>query len=183
MATQVNGETHTSSATISHFKRYHFVNDALSYYQSNPYGKKSIELGDSAYQTFAKPFLPFLAKPYQYVSPYVKKADHLGAGALSKIDEKLPILTESTESIQAKGKQVAFYPVVKTRETTDHLFSVYNSEAKKVGGQGVVTTGKALISTGIVLTTEALNWISEVLRSGKEKAKETGSEARSEITQ
>jgi hypothetical protein len=137
---------------------------------------KLLELSDSAYQTFAKPVVHYLAGPYQYVSPYVKKADDFGAGALTKIDEKLPILKESTESIQAKGKQVAFYPVVKTRETTDHLFSVYNSEVKKVGGQGVVTTGKALISTGIVLTTETLNWIHEVLRSGKEKAKEAGNE-------
>lgn len=111
------------------------------------------------------------------MSPYVKKADSFGAGALNKIDEQLPILKESTESIQSKGKQIAFYPVVKTKETTDHLFSVYNSEVKKVGGQGVVTTGKALISTGIVLTTEGLNWVSAVLRSGKEKAKDASNEA------
>lgn len=121
--------------------------------------------------------MPYLAKPYQYVSPYVQKADNFGAGALTKIDEKFPIVKESTESIQAKGKQVVLYPVVKTRETTDHLFSVYNSEVKKVGGQGVVTTGKALISTGLVLTTEALNWIGDILRSGKEKAKEAKEEA------
>lgn len=111
------------------------------------------------------------------MSPYVKKADSFGAGALTKIDERLPILKESTASIQSKGKQVVFYPVVKTKETTDHLFSVYSSEVKKVGGQGVVTTGKALISTGLVLTTEALNWVSDVLRSAKAKAKETGNEA------
>ncbi|KAH6656568.1 hypothetical protein BKA67DRAFT_552338 [Truncatella angustata] len=177
MAAQVNGEPHPSSATLSHITGYPVVNDALLYYKSNPYGKKSIEIGDSAYQIFGKPIVPYLAKPYEYVSPYVKRADHLGAGALDRIDKKIPILKESTENIQAKSKQVVFYPVVKTRETTDHLFSVYNSEFKKVGGQGIVTTGKALISTGLVLTTEALNWFGDILRASKEKAKEAGNEA------
>ncbi|KAK8087114.1 perilipin-like protein- Mpl1 [Apiospora phragmitis] len=122
MAAQINGEVHPSSATL----------------------QKSIELGDSAYQTFAKPLLSIFARPYQYVSPYVKKADHLGAGALNKIDERLPALKKPTNELYLGGKQVVFYPVVKGKETTDHVFSIYSSECKKVGGEGVVTTARLL---------------------------------------
>ncbi|ETS79345.1 hypothetical protein PFICI_09198 [Pestalotiopsis fici W106-1] len=177
MSPQVNGDSHASSATISHIRGYPVVNDVVSYYQKNPYGKKSLELGDSAYQIFARPLVLYLERPYElYLSAYVQKADRFGAGALVKIDEKIPIIKESTESIQAKSKQAAFYPIVKTKETADHLFGVYNSEVKKVGGHGVVTTGKALLSTGIVLTTEALEWVNEVLRSGKEKAEKVSND-------
>ncbi|KAI1852636.1 hypothetical protein JX265_003123 [Neoarthrinium moseri] len=172
MASQVNGEVQPSSATLQHITGYPVVKDTLSAYKNNPYGKKSIELGDSAYQTFAKPVIPYLAKPYGYVSPYVKKADHFGAGALTKLDEKIPVLSTSTEEL----KQIAFFPVVKTKEGTDHVFSVYNSEFKKVGGDGVVTYGKAIISTGLVITSEALTWIGDFLRSSKEKAKEAGND-------
>ncbi|KAI0136877.1 hypothetical protein BJ170DRAFT_677746 [Xylariales sp. AK1849] len=177
MAARVNGETHPSSATLQHIRGYPVVSDALSTFKSNPYGQKSIELGDSAYQTFAAPVIPFLSKPYGYVYPYVKKADHFGAGALSKVDEKLPILKTPTKELYANTKQIVFLPVVKGKQTTDHLFSVYNSEFKKVGGDGVVTYGKAFISTGLVVTTETLNWIGSFLRSSKNKAKEAGNEA------
>jgi hypothetical protein len=169
----------TNINSLQHIRGYPVVNDVVSYYQKNPYGKKSLELGDTAYQVFARPLVLYLEKPYElYLSAYVQKADRFGAGALNKIDEKIPIIKESTESIQAKSKQVAFYPVVKTKETTDHLFDVYNSEAKRVGGHGVVATGKALLSTGIVLTTEALDFINDYLRAGKEKAEKASNEVK-----
>lgn len=151
------------------------MSDALNVYKNNPYGKKSIELGDSAYQTFAKPVLPLFAKPYGYVSPYVQKVDLIGAGVLHKFDERVPVLTKPTGEIYANSKQVVFFPVVKTKETTDHLFAVYNAEVKKVGGDGVVTYGKAFISTGITITQEALTWIGDIITNTKEKAKEANS--------
>lgn len=126
---------------------------------------------------FAKPVLPLFSRPYQYVSPYVKKADHLGAGALSKIDERLPMLKQPTVELYANGKQLAFYPVAKGKETTDHVFDVYSSEYKKVGGEGLVTYGKALISTGLVITSETLEWIGDMIRASKAKAKEAGDQA------
>jgi hypothetical protein len=177
MSNQVNGEVHPSSATLQHITNYPVVNDALTSFKNNPYGKKSLELGDSAYQMIAKPVLPLFSRPYQYVSPYVKKADHLGAGALSKIDERLPMLKQPTVELYANGKQLVFYPVAKGKETTDHVFDVYSSEYKKVGGEGLVTYGKALISTGLVITSETLEWIGDMIRASKAKAKEAGDQA------
>ncbi|KAI1076367.1 hypothetical protein F5B20DRAFT_555822 [Whalleya microplaca] len=179
MAAQVNGEVHPSSALLSHITGYPVVNDSITYFKKNPYGQKSIELGDSAYKTFAKPVIPYFSKPYQYVAPYVKKADLIGDDALTKVDERLPALKKPTHELWTDGKNLVFFPVRKGLETKDHVFDIYNSEYKKVGGVGLVTQSKALVSTGLVVTSEALTWVGDLLRVGKVQAKE----ARNDIAQ
>ncbi|KAI0401202.1 hypothetical protein F4802DRAFT_440451 [Xylaria palmicola] len=176
MSPQVNGETHPSSATLSHITGYPVVTDGIAYFKKNPYGQRSIELSDSAYQTFAKPILPYFSKPYQYVSPYVQKADAMGDDALCKIDERLPALKKPTDELVSEGKAFIYFPVRKGMETKGYVVDVYNSEYKKVGGDGLVTSGKALISTGLVVTSEALTWVGDILRAGKVRAKEAGQE-------
>ncbi|KAI0179947.1 hypothetical protein GGR52DRAFT_529129 [Hypoxylon sp. FL1284] len=176
MATQVNGEVHPSSATLSHITGYPVVSDSIAYIKGNPYGQKSMELSDSAYKTFAKPVIPYFEKPYQYVSPYVKKADLIGDDTLTKIDGRVPILKKPTGELWTEGKNLVFFPVRKGFETKDHVFDIYSSEYKKVGGDGLVTSGKAFVSTGLVVTSEALTWIGDFLRAGKVRAKEASHE-------
>ncbi|KAI1388612.1 uncharacterized protein F4822DRAFT_429229 [Hypoxylon trugodes] len=176
MAAQVNGEVHPSSATLSHITGYPVVSDSIAYIKKNPYGQKSIELGDSAYKAFAKPVIPYFAKPYQYVSPYLKKVDVIGNDTLTKIDERLPALKKPTGELWTDGKNLFFFPVRKGLETKDHVFDIYGSEYKRVGGDGLVTSGKALVSTGLVVTSEALTWVGDFLRAGKVQAKETGND-------
>ncbi|KAI1438990.1 hypothetical protein GGR50DRAFT_216703 [Xylaria sp. CBS 124048] len=178
---QVNGEISPSSATLSHIANYPFINDGIEYFKKNPFGQKSLELGDSAYQTFAKPFLPYLNRPFQYVSPYIKKADAVGDGALSQIDQRIPALKKPTDELVSEGKAIVFFPVRKGLETKSHVFDVYNSEYKKVGGDGLVTSGKAWISTGLVVTSETLSWVGDYLRAAKTEAKETGQNAARKI--
>ncbi|KAH9996987.1 hypothetical protein F4779DRAFT_181175 [Xylariaceae sp. FL0662B] len=172
MATQVNGEVHPSSATLSHITGYPVVSDSITYFKENPYGQKSIALSESAYNTFAKPVIPYLSKPYQYIAPYVKKADLIGNDALTKVDERLPALKKPTHELWTDGKNFFFFPARKGLETKDHVLGIYNSEYKKVGGDGLVTQSKALVSTGLVVTSEALTWIGDLLRVGKVHAKE-----------
>ncbi|KAI0388739.1 hypothetical protein F5Y17DRAFT_181121 [Xylariaceae sp. FL0594] len=172
MAPQVNGDVPPSSATLSHLTGYPVVHDGITYFKQNPYGQKSIELSDSAYQ-YAKSFLPYFNKPYQYVSPYVHKADSLGDEALSKLDERLPALKKPTDELVNDGKAVIFFPVRKGVETKDYVLDIYKNEYKKVGGDGLVTSSKALISAGLVVTSEALSWIGDKLRAGSVQAKET----------
>ncbi|KAI1632300.1 hypothetical protein F4809DRAFT_628487 [Biscogniauxia mediterranea] len=170
MATNMSSSNHL--ATHQHITGYPVIHDGLAYFKKNPYGQKSIELGDSAYQTFAKPVIPYFSKPYQYVSPYVQKADAIGDNALTKVDERLPALKKPTGELWTDGKNLVFFPVRKGIETKDHVLDVYNSEYKKVGNDSLVAYSKALISTGLVVTTEALNWISDLLKAGKVQAKE-----------
>merc|ERR1711939_680096 len=78
MAPQVNGEA-PSSAFFSHLISY-------------PYGAKSLSIPPSLSHKLADPLLPSLTKPYQYVSPYITKADSLGDSTLSTIDSKFPVV-------------------------------------------------------------------------------------------
>jgi hypothetical protein len=176
MSPQVNGDVHPSSATLSHITGYPVVNDGIAYFKQNPYGQKSIELSDSAYQAFAKTILPYLNKPYQYVSPYMQKADAMGDDTLSKIDERLPILKKPTDELVSDGKAIIFFPLRKGMDTKGYVFDIYGSEYKKVGGDGLMASGKALISTGLVVTSDALTWVGNILRASKVQAKETAND-------
>jgi hypothetical protein len=166
-----------------HITGYPVVNDVITNFKKNPYGQKSIELSDSAYKTFAAPFMPYLEKPYQYVSPYVQKADKFGDGALTQFDERVPVLKKPTDQLYSETKQIVFFPIVKGKETADHVISIYNSEYKKIGGDNVVTSGKAAITTSLAVTVEALNWVSEWFRTGKEKVKEATAQANNRVSE
>ena len=107
----------------------------------------------------------------------MKRADALGDDALSRIDERIPSLKKPTNELVSDGKAIVFFPLRKGLETKDHITEIYNSEYKKVGGEGLVTSGKALISTSLFVTSEALTWVGDVLRAGRVHAKEAAHDA------
>merc|ERR1711977_800801 len=61
MAPQVNGEA-PSSAFLSHLISYPVISDSISTFESNPYGAKSVSLGDSALSP-TDPKFPVVKKP------------------------------------------------------------------------------------------------------------------------
>jgi hypothetical protein len=91
---------------------------------------------------------------------------------LSKVDEKFPIVKEETEKIKGTIFDAAGYPFKLAGDGKNYLFDTYSSEYKKCGGDGYVAGGKAVISTGLVITSESLAWISAFLGAKKEEAKE-----------
>jgi len=175
MAPQVNGEA-PSSAFLAQFTSYPVVSDSISAFKSNPLGAKSLSLSEQGYNALAKPVLPYLAKPYQYVSPYVAKADSLGASTLSKIDTTFPVVKKPTGEIYDNAKGYAFFPVAKVTEGKDYIFKTFNSEVKKVGGEGLITKGKAAVTTTLIVSSDALSWLSNFLAAKKAETKEVVSE-------
>lgn len=175
MAAKVNGET-PSSAFLSHLTSYPAISDAISTFKSNPYGQKSLELSTHGYNVLAKPVLPYFSKPYEYVSPYVKKADSIGDSTLDTIDTKFPAVKKPTGELYDNATGFAFFPIRKAAEGKDYVFKTYNSECKKVGGEGLVTYGKAAVTTSLVVTSEALSWLSHFLGQKKAEAKEVANE-------
>ncbi|KAI9696072.1 MAG: hypothetical protein M1836_005903 [Candelina mexicana] len=167
----VNGEK-PSSAFISHLTSYPVVSDSISTFKSNPYGQKSLDLADHGYATFAKPVIPYLARPYSMVSPYVAKADSLADSSLKKVDQTFPIVKEDTDKIKATAVDTAFFPLRKATEGKDYVLETYNNQYKKCGGRGLITTGKASVSTSLVVTSDVLAWISNYLGSAKDQTKE-----------
>lgn len=152
------------------------VSDSITSFKSNRYGAKSLEYADQGYNRLAKPFLPYLSTPYTYVAPYLARADHLGDQGLSKIDSRFPIIREDTQKIRGTLCSTAGYPMRFAGDVKHHVFDIYGAEYKKCGGDGLVASGKAVITTSLVLSQESLAWVSAWLQTAKEETKETVSE-------
>lgn len=128
-------------------------------------------MSDTAYKTFAQPILPYLNKPYQYVSPYVKKADDLGDKTLSKVDEKFPVVKKQTNEIYEDGRNLVLMPYRTAYAAKDHVFETYNGEVKKVGGDNLISYGKALLTTSFIVTAEVIQSVSGFLGQTKKQTK------------
>ncbi|KAL7762803.1 hypothetical protein ACKLNR_006161 [Fusarium oxysporum f. sp. zingiberi] len=156
---QVNGEISAAqySDFIQHLLNYPVINDGIYAFKSNEYGRRSIKLGDAAYQTFAAPIIPYFSKPYQYVSPYVQKVDSLGGNALDRIDKRFPVVKKPTEELYRDTRALILLPYHKGLEGKDHVFQVYSSEAKKNEQAGLVAHGKAAATTVLVVSNGTLS--------------------------
>jgi len=170
-APQVNGEV-PHSAFFDHLLRYPVVSDGVTTVKQNKYGQQGISLSNTAYQTLARPVIPYLAKPYEFVSPYVKKADDIGDKTLSRIDVRFPVVTKPTAEVYEDTKSLVLFPYRKSVESRDHIFHVYTDERKQIGGDGVVPLGKAVFSTALVVTTETLTWFRTLLNATKQQVQE-----------
>ncbi|KAL9621448.1 MAG: hypothetical protein Q9160_004091 [Pyrenula sp. 1 TL-2023] len=170
----VNGEK--SSKTLDHITSYPVVSDGISTFKNNAYGRKSIDLSTNGYKKFVKPITPYLSGPYSFVAPYVAKADSLGDAGLSKFDNKVPIVKEETKNIQNTLFSYAHFPLVKAGEGKDYLLNKYGEEYQKCGGSGYFAGTKALISTGLLVGSDALEYAASWFGVKKEQTKELARE-------
>jgi len=173
---QVNGESGPSSAFFSHLISYPVISDSISTFKSNPYGAKSLSLTSSTYSKISSPILPYLSKPYEYVSPYVAKADSLGDHTLSTLESKFPLVKKPTGEIIDEGKSIVFFPLRKGSEGKEYLLGTYNKEVKNVGGEGIVTYGKAMVGTTLRVGGDAYVWITGLLKGKAKEGKEVVAE-------
>jgi len=120
---------------LQHLLNYPLISDGITTFKSNEYAQRSIKLGDSAYQTFAAPVLPWIAKPYGYISPYVQRADSIGDKALDRVDERFPVVKKPTNELYNDTRSLILLPYNKSIEGRDHVFQVYSSEIKKAEQQ------------------------------------------------
>ncbi|PLB36599.1 MAGE-domain-containing protein [Aspergillus candidus] len=153
---------------ITHLTSYPIVSDTIAVVRTNKYGAKSLTYVDEGYIRFAKPVLPYLSVPYSYVAPYLSRADALGEQGLVKIDGRFPILKEDTEKIRG----TVFYPVHYVSDVRSHITDTYNTEYNKCGGNGLGARGKAVITTGLLLTSGTLDYVSHWLRERTVQAKD-----------
>ncbi|KAK4574143.1 hypothetical protein LTR86_001904 [Recurvomyces mirabilis] len=135
----------TSFKTIDHVTSYPIVSDSIDAVRANPYGKKALEIGDSAVQNVLNTAGPILRKPYSVAEPYVKKADELAVSGLQQVDERIPLLKEDTQTVIDTGKSYAFFPYAYAND-------VYSDEYRKVsrnrnGSENLVTLITAVISS------------------------------------
>ena len=115
-------------------------------------------------------------KPYEYVSPYVKKADSLGDSTLSTLDTKFPVVRKPTGELYDNGKSIVFLPLKKGEEGRDYVLGIYGGEVKKVGGDGIVSYGKAALATSLIVGSDLVGWLGALLGQKKQEAKEITNE-------
>jgi len=171
----INGDM-PSSQTLSHIIDYPLVKQTKSIVESNSLGKTGIDLANSFYGTFFKPFLPYLQTPISYAKPYAEKADQIGDSVLTKFDEKIPVLKKEPAELQSTAQDIAFYPLNQAKKSLDYGISTYKSEYNKCGGDGVVAAGKAAITTNMMFISDGAGWLSSFLSQKKEQGKKVVAE-------
>lgn len=145
------------------------VSDSINAVKSNPYGQKAINTADAGYKNFVAPVASYAQKPYGYVAPYVNKADQLADGALSKVDKKFPVMKEDTDKIKSSVLDLAFFPLRLAASSKDYALDTYSKQYQKCGGDGYVAGGKALITTSLIVTSDAFSWLADFLNQKKEQ--------------
>jgi|SRR5579862_4969991 len=164
--------------TLQHLASYPVVYDSIETFKSIPIGQKSISLAGQGYCTFVKPVQPYFSKPYDFVSPYVDKADHLADLTLNHVDSHFPIVKQPTDKVKDTVSDYAKLPLRVAGDSRDYLWNVYSTEYRKVGGDkgGLVAKGKAGVTTSLVVTSELLAWLSSYLGQKKDQAKDVTNE-------
>jgi hypothetical protein len=174
---QVNGETTPQEQTINslfleHLLTYPLVKDGVTTIQSNQLGQKSIQIGDTAYRRLAGPVIPYLSRPYQYVSPYLEKADAIGEETLKRVDERFPAIKKPTGELYADAKNLVLLPYQKGLEGKQRVLDIYSDECRKLSGKdNFVMYGKAAVGTAFAIGGQTFNWVNSYLAAKKEDAK------------
>lgn len=129
-STPLTNGTSPSSKFLSHLNSYPVVSDGVETFKSNPYGKKSLDLADSAYQKLGKPIEPYLETPYSYAKPYVTKADELADSGLGHVESRFPIVKEDTNTIIDTGKSIVWYPFKLAEDGKSYVMSTWQGKQR-----------------------------------------------------
>jgi hypothetical protein len=155
-----------------HLISYPIISDSVTTFRANAYGAKYLALTSAGMETFGKPLLTYLSKSYQYVSPYVQRADSLGDLTLSILDSRFPAVKKQTGELYHEGRSIIFFPLNKGSKGKNYMFTVYGNEKRKFGRDGLVGYGMATIGTVLVASGDAYKWVSEFLASHEAEVKE-----------
>lgn len=190
---QTNGEvpSYLNSATIEHLFNYPIVSDSVATIKRNDYGQMTISVGGSAYQRIGAPIVSMLSRPYQYVSPYVQKADSIGDKTLSRIDERFPAVKKPTDEIYTDFREYVLqnHYAETYLQLQHHIAELFEEEYKKAGGNGLPSMARSAVSTAFIVGSETLgrilSFLSQKKREGEgiidgaaEKVRETIQEAK-----
>lgn len=119
------------------------------------------------------------------MGPYIQQVDSFGDSSLDTIDGHFPALKSTNlDSLKGYAFAVAGFPFKVAGQSKDYVFATYGDEYKKMQGQdGLIKSGKTVLSTELRMTSEALHAIADYLGPKKDalaaevdKAKKVGSE-------
>ena len=79
-------------------------------------------------------------------------------------------MKQDTEKIKGTILDYAYFPFRLVGDGKNYVLDTYSSEYKKCGADGVVSGTKAIITTGLVVTSDTLAWLSNYLGQKKEES-------------
>ena len=91
------------------------------------------------------------------------------------MEKQFPIVTEEPSVIKSTILDFAFTPLRLASSGRDYLLETYGTEYKKCGGDGAVAGTKALLTTGLVVTSDALAWVSALLSQTRDQSRDFAS--------
>lgn len=91
---------------------------------------------------------------------------------MSRIDTRFPIIKEDTDKLRTSISDRADSSIRLAGDAKGYLVDLYGTEYEKCGGDGLVASGKAVITTGLILSQESLGYFSSLLQTKKEQAKD-----------
>jgi len=86
------------------------------------------------------------------------------------------VVKKPTNELVADTKSILGFPVAKGLEGKDYVLKTWSGEVKKTESEGLVGYGKAAVSTGLIVGSDTLGWLSSFLSQKKAEAKEVGNE-------
>jgi hypothetical protein len=88
------------------------------------------------------------------------------------VDATFPFIKEDTGTLKNTIYETASVPLRFAGDIKSKVLSTYEDEYKKCGGDGYVASGKALVTTGLVLSQESLAFLSSLLQQKKAQVKD-----------
>ena len=159
-----------------HLTSYPFISEPLTNAKSTNVGQSTVQLAGRAYDSFARPVLPYLSGPLSVLAPYVSRADTLADRGLNRLDRTFPaVKTADTRTVLTTPFRLA-------GQGRDYVLHTYEDERRKTVGAGkqdnggVVLLGKAVLSTELKIAVDAVNMMAEFLGPKKEEAKKVFNE-------
>ena len=146
------------------------ISQSLTHLRNSSYGAKSLALADEAHNR-AKPVInsPYLKR----LGPYLAKADSLGNEGLNRVDSRFPYLREDPAPLLAYIST----PLRVAGDRKQRVMDLYEVQCSRSGGEGYVARGKAIVTTGLKVTSEGLEWLSDYLVPEPQHAGQNGTPA------
>jgi hypothetical protein len=174
------------------------VHDSIDGFKANPIGKISLGLAGQSYALVAKPLLPYLARPYEYVSPYLRKADSLADDGLRRVDAAFPAVKTPTAEIRGSIVDTVLLPVRVAAESKEYVFRTWDNQYRDIrkgegegagastgaagAGASLLRVGRAAVSTGLTVTADSLAWLNSFLRAKGQQTKQAVQEKSSQAS-
>ncbi|KAL8676386.1 MAG: hypothetical protein Q9224_003121 [Gallowayella concinna] len=141
--------------------------------KSNPITGIPLDITKRTSLLFAAPAFPLASVAYfmlePLIDPLVKKLDTVAHDSLDRIESTWPMISEEPGKIKDELKYLAFLPVTKSKEQKDYVSNTYSREYSKCGKGGMMSTGRAVICTQLIVLSDGLLWIKSMLSGGHEQ--------------